>query len=173
MQQPKTSAPSLRRDARDLLRTAVPTGFANLLEYRWPCGYFSDDSRRRHGCDVDIPRRRVAATPRLRRAYSVETGTRLRYEDNLVKGPSWSVGALLAPLRDRQLAAVTSAGAEAAALWEERCGALEASGDLAAELTGDGSAAREDALRALRALHKVLSDVGVSPLDLQRAAALT
>ena len=33
--------------------------------------------------------------------------------------------------------------------------------------------AQEGRSRALRALHKVLSDVGVSPLDLQRAAALT
>ena len=33
MEQPKPTPPSLRRDARDLLRTAIPTGFANLLEY--------------------------------------------------------------------------------------------------------------------------------------------
>ena len=33
------------------------------------CG---DESRRRRGCDVDIQWRRVAATPRLRRGYSVE-----------------------------------------------------------------------------------------------------
>ena len=31
--------------------------------------------------DVDIPRRRVAATPRLRRGHSVKTGPRLRYGD--------------------------------------------------------------------------------------------
>ena len=34
------------------------------------CG---DESRRRRGCDVDIPWRRVAVTPRLRRGYSLET----------------------------------------------------------------------------------------------------
>ena len=33
------------------------------------CG---DESRRRRGCDVAIPRRRAAATPRPRREYSVE-----------------------------------------------------------------------------------------------------
>ena len=47
-------------------------------------------SRRRRGCDVDIPWRRVAATPRLRRVLgrrfrgddvcSVESGARLRYQ---------------------------------------------------------------------------------------------
>ena len=39
----------------------------------------SMESRRRRGCDVDIPWRRVAATPRLLRGNSVETGARLRY----------------------------------------------------------------------------------------------
>ena len=33
-----------------------------------------DESRRRRGYDVDIPRRRIAATPRLRRGHSVEAG---------------------------------------------------------------------------------------------------
>ena len=33
-----------------------------------------DGSRRRRGCDADIPWRRVAVTPRLRRGHSVETG---------------------------------------------------------------------------------------------------
>ena len=32
------------------------------------------ESRRRRGCHADIPRRRVAATPRLPRGYSVEAG---------------------------------------------------------------------------------------------------
>ena len=32
---------------------------------------------RRRGRDVEIPRRRIAAPPRLRRGYSVETATRL------------------------------------------------------------------------------------------------
>ena len=39
-----------------------------------------DESRRRRGCDVDIPWRRVAAAPRPRRGSSAETGARLRYE---------------------------------------------------------------------------------------------
>ena len=37
-----------------------------------------DESRRRRGYDVDIPWRRVAAAPRLRRGYSVETTPRLQ-----------------------------------------------------------------------------------------------
>ena len=122
-----------------------------------------------HGCGVGSPPLAVLLTTADRMA-DFRTGG---YEDNLVKGSSWSVGALLAPLQDHQLAAVTSAGAEAGEAWEERCSALEASGDLNAEFSGNGGPAREEALRALRALHKVLSDVGVSPLDLQRAAALT
>ena len=36
-------------------------------------GYAADGSRRRRGCDVDVLRRRVAATPRLGRGWSVET----------------------------------------------------------------------------------------------------
>mmetsp|Transcript_25465 Transcript_25465/g.76740 ORF Transcript_25465/g.76740 Transcript_25465/m.76740 type:complete len:209 (-) Transcript_25465:61-687(-) len=122
-----------------------------------------------HGCGVGSPPLAVLLTTADRMA-DFRTGG---YEDNLVKGSSWSVGALLAPLQDHRLAAVTSAGAEAGEAWEERCSALEASGDLNAEFSGNGGPAREEALRALRALHKVLSDVGVSPLDLQRAAALT
>ena len=35
--------------------------------------FSGDESRRRRGRDVDIQRRRVAATPRPRRGYSVET----------------------------------------------------------------------------------------------------
>ena len=38
-----------------------------------------EESRRRRGRDVDIPRRRVAATPRWWRGYSAETGARFRY----------------------------------------------------------------------------------------------
>ena len=38
------------------------------------------------GRDVDIPWRRVAATPRLRRGYSVETGARVRYYPALTTG---------------------------------------------------------------------------------------
>ena len=38
-----------------------------------PSWNFADGSRRRRGCHVDIPRRRVAATPWLRRGYSEET----------------------------------------------------------------------------------------------------
>ena len=38
-----------------------------------------DESRRRRGRDVDIPRRRVAATPWPIRGWSAETGVRLRY----------------------------------------------------------------------------------------------
>ena len=44
-----------------------------------PRGYAADGSRRRRGCHVDIPWRRVAATPRPRRGYLVKTGARLRY----------------------------------------------------------------------------------------------
>ena len=40
---------------------------------RSPWIFHGDQSRRRCGCDVDIPWRPVAATPRLRRGYSVET----------------------------------------------------------------------------------------------------
>ena len=39
-----------------------------------PRGYFSDESRRRRGRDVDIPRRQVAAAPRPPRGYSAEAG---------------------------------------------------------------------------------------------------
>lgn len=93
------------------------------------------------------------------------------YEDNLlryVKGTTFG-----SPLEDKQLAAVTAAGSETSQLWEERCSVLEAAGNLDAECSGTASATREDALRALRALHVVLAKVGVSPLDLQQAAALT
>ena len=38
-----------------------------------PRGRSADGSRRRRGCDVDVPRRRVATTPRLRRGCSAET----------------------------------------------------------------------------------------------------
>ena len=41
--------------------------------YFSPRGYVSDASRRRRGCTVDIPWRRVAATPRLKHGRSVET----------------------------------------------------------------------------------------------------
>ena len=41
--------------------------------YLRPRGSFSDESRRRRGCRVDMPRRRVAAPPRLRRGDSAET----------------------------------------------------------------------------------------------------
>ena len=37
-----------------------------------------DESRRRRGCNVDIPWRRVAATPRLQREYSVAVTPRLQ-----------------------------------------------------------------------------------------------
>ena len=100
------------------------------------------------------------------------------YEDNLVKGPSWSLNVLNGPLDDEQLEAVTAMGRETSLLWEERCSELEAAGDLDAECNGTAgenttTTVREDTLRALRALHAVLSEVGVSPLDLQKAAALT
>ena len=95
------------------------------------------------------------------------------YEDNLVVGPSWSVGVLPGPLEETQLVAVTAAGVETGQLWEERCSTLEAAGGLEAEFSSTASPTREDALRALRVLHEVLSDVGVSPLQLQQAAALT
>ena len=39
---------------------------------RMPRELSFDESRRRRGRDVEIPRRRVAATPRLRRGYSAE-----------------------------------------------------------------------------------------------------
>ena len=42
------------------------------LDVRSPRGH-SNESRRRRGCHVDIPWRRVAATPRLPRGYSMET----------------------------------------------------------------------------------------------------
>ena len=45
---------------------------------------FRVDESRRRGCDVDIPRRRVAATTRLRRGNLVETGGRLRYHDGAI-----------------------------------------------------------------------------------------
>ena len=52
----------------------------------------ADGSRRRRGCDVDIPRRRVAATtPRpRRRGYFVATGARLRYGS---RGPAVAAAA--------------------------------------------------------------------------------
>ena len=67
-----------RSNWRDTVREAV----------RSPRGYVSDESRRRRGRDVDIPRRRVDAaaatwifrgdesTPRPRRGYSAETSRR-------------------------------------------------------------------------------------------------
>ena len=48
-------------------------------------GYSEGGSRRRRGRDVDIPWRRVAATPRPRRGYSVETGRARRYARELVR----------------------------------------------------------------------------------------
>ena len=44
------------------------------LAVRLPRGRSADGSQRRRGYDVDSPWRRVAAAPRLRRRYSVETG---------------------------------------------------------------------------------------------------
>jgi hypothetical protein len=59
-------------------------------------------------------------------------------------------------------------------VWEERCEALDKAGALDAGLhCTTQPAIRADALQSLRRLHRVLSEIGVSPLDLQRAAALT
>ena len=97
------------------------------------------------------------------------------YEENLlVGGSSWSVGVLPAPLEANMLATVQSAGAEMMEVWEERCEALDKAGALDAGLhCTTQPAIRADALQSLRRLHRVLSEIGVSPLDLQRAAALT
>ncbi len=93
------------------------------------------------------------------------------YEENLiVNGSAWSVGVLPARLEENQLAAVQSAGAETLQVWEERCEALDRAGHLDERME---SGIREEALRSLHQLHRVLSEIGVSPLDLQRAAALT
>jgi len=51
-------------------------------KYRPPRGYSSDESRRRRGCDMDSPWRRVAATPRLRFGSSAAVG-RARAEASL------------------------------------------------------------------------------------------
>ena len=67
---------------------------------RSPRGCFSDESRRRRGCDVDIRwrqvarrifRRRVVATPWLRRGYFVETGACLRYYGFYRRGENFLV----------------------------------------------------------------------------------
>ena len=58
----------------------------------------------KHGCGVGSQPLAVLLTTADRMA-DFRTGG---YEDNLVKGSSWSVGVLLAPLDDHQLAAVTS-----------------------------------------------------------------
>ena len=62
----------------------VPDGLLRALVLRLPAaraarsprGYFSDESRRRRGRDADIPRRRVAAAPRISQR---RPGARLRY----------------------------------------------------------------------------------------------
>ena len=122
-----------------------------------------------HGSGVGSPPLVVLLTT-ANRMEEFRTGG---YEGNLVKGSSWSVGVLAAPLDATQLAAVTNAGAEAGRVWEERCSALQAAGNLDAEVSGTASTTRKEALRALRGLHGVLSSVGVSAMDLQQAAALT
>jgi hypothetical protein len=96
------------------------------------------------------------------------------YEENLVD----HLGALAEPLEEPQLATITLAGAEVTRVWEERCNALEAAGVLEAEWSTprageELSELGKEALVALRALHEVLSAVGVTPLQLQQAAALT
>ena len=122
-----------------------------------------------HGSGVGSPPLMVLLTT-ADRMQEFRTGG---YEGNLVKGSSWSVGVLPSPLDDTQLAAVTNAGAETGRVWEERCSALQAAGNLDAEVSGTASTTRKEALRALRGLHEVLSSVGVSAMDLQQAAALT
>ena len=57
------------RDVLDVWRNATPRS----RYFRRAEGASEDGSRRRRGCHVDIPWRRVAATPRLRRGYSAET----------------------------------------------------------------------------------------------------
>ena len=72
----RSSVPAKRRGAKPLPSTAYHIdGEANQSGARFPdCfsvlsprGRSGDGSRRRRGCHVDIPWRRVAATPRLRR----------------------------------------------------------------------------------------------------------
>lgn len=93
------------------------------------------------------------------------------YEENLLPG---CLGVLPSALDDNQLTAVTSAGDDAYQKVEEKCGQLEESGSgYESEFSGKTTATKDEALSALLVLHKVLADVGVSPLDLQRAAALT
>ena len=90
-----------------------------------------------------------------------------------MNGSAWSVGVLPARLEENQLAAVQSAGAETLQVWEERCEALDKAGALDAGLYCTQPGIRADALQSLRRLHRVLSQIGVTPQDLQRAAALT
>ena len=52
--------------------SSVETGRGDAAVVTWI--FRGDGSRRRRGYDVDIPWRPIAATPRLRRGYSVETG---------------------------------------------------------------------------------------------------
>ena len=64
------AAADARRGGRGA-RVLLPDAPADVLSLR---GYFAGGSRRRRGRDVDNPWRRVAATPRLRRGHSTETG---------------------------------------------------------------------------------------------------
>ena len=57
---------------RELFRRCLDRKRGEFKRVLSPRGYFSDESRRRRGCDVDVPWRRVAAPPRLRRGCSVE-----------------------------------------------------------------------------------------------------
>ena len=68
------AAPSATVNA---LRSLLTLG-CDALHVRSPRESIFDESRRGRGRDWDIPRGRVAATPQMRRGYSVETGARLR-----------------------------------------------------------------------------------------------
>ena len=57
-----------------LPRDVVVVGYARAPYVRGADVYAADESRRRRGCDVDMPWRRVAAAPRLGRGRSEPRG---------------------------------------------------------------------------------------------------
>ena len=94
-----------RRDVERVkaLRAADPPRPHGVRRLRRRRGYSAEKSRATRECDVDIPWRRVAATPRPRRGHSVETESRRRRGRD-VDIPWRKVAATPRPRRSRSLA---------------------------------------------------------------------
>ena len=90
-----------------------------------------DGSLRRRGCDMDIPWRPVAATPRLQHGYLVETGARLRYRKGRTSQRGEKASKLVDALKtaksrgDWCRAAAALDAADGAADWRARGGVGE------------------------------------------------